>query len=370
MMTRLKLGPAIVLGIVVIAALALLAVPAVSLYYEAGGGENCARCHEIRPAYDRWHKSSHRGTPCRACHGDAWTTDLRFHANNFQRVRAHAAGQAPDIPRLREADLPAMMERCRGCHRQEFADWQGGPHSGGYRSIFLDAKHNSERMLMDDCLRCHGMHFEGGIRDLVTPVSHKGPWRLLDETRASRPVIPCLTCHTMHRQGDPLGVRTRSDTRVAAREELHRPSLAFFDRREMRPVSITLLSLPEMKEGERAVRISPDTRQRLCYQCHAPLADTQIRSGDDRTPVGVHEGLSCLACHQRHRMNTRASCADCHPRLSNCGIDVEKMDTSFASKTSSHNIHWVKCLDCHPKGVPKRKVKAGEALGSPMRSGG
>ena len=33
---------------------------------------------------------------------------------------------------------------------------------------------------MDDCLRCHSMHFEGSIRDLVTPVDTHGPWRLVD----------------------------------------------------------------------------------------------------------------------------------------------------------------------------------------------
>jgi RNase P subunit RPR2 len=110
-----------------------------------------------------------------------------------------------------------------------------------------------------------------------------------------------------------------------------------------------------MVEGARAVRMSPDSRQALCYQCHAPLATAEVRSGDDRTPVGVHEGLSCLACHQKHRQTTRASCSGCHPRLSNCGLDVEKMDTTFANPASARNIHFVKCADCHPKGVPARK---------------
>jgi hypothetical protein len=32
------------------------------------------------------------------------------------------------------------------------------------------------------------------------------------------------------------------------------------------------------------------------------------------------------------------------------------MDTTFASKDSKHNIHWVKCADCHPKGVPLRRT--------------
>ncbi len=117
------------------------------------------------------------------------------------------------------------------------------------------------------------------------------------------------------------------------------------------------LPLPRVYEGERAVKISPDQRQALCYQCHAPLAMAQVRSGDDRTPIGVHEGLSCLACHLKHGQQTRASCRTCHPQLSNCGIDVETMDTTFKDKTSRHNIHSVKCADCHPSGIPKRKNK-------------
>jgi len=106
------------------------------------------------------------------------------------------------------------------------------------------------------------------------------------------------------------------------------------------------------------VKRSPDQRQSICYQCHAPLAEMQAGTGDDRTPLGVHEGLSCLACHQKHGQMTRQSCADCHPRLSNCGIDVEKMDTTFLNPKSKHNVHWVKCADCHPKGVPRKKVQS------------
>jgi hypothetical protein len=81
----------------------------------------------------------------------------------------------------------------------------------------------------------------------------------------------------------------------------------------------------------------------------------QVASGDDRTGIGVHEGISCLACHAQHGQKTRASCASCHPKMSNCGLDVEKMDTTFASQNSKHNVHWVTCADCHTKGVPKKK---------------
>jgi hypothetical protein len=44
--------------------------------------------------------------------------------------------------------------------------------------------------------------------------------------------------------------------------------------------------------------------------------------------------------------------------MSNCGIDVEKMDTTFANAKSAHNVHWVRCTDCHQHGVPKPKIAA------------
>jgi hypothetical protein len=137
-------------------------------------------------------------------------------------------------------------------------------------------------------------------------------------------------------------------------EQISTPSLALFDRRELQSVAVENLPLPAMLEGERPVKISRDPRQALCYQCHAPIATRQVHSGDDRTPLGVHEGLSCYACHENHSMRTRASCSTCHPRLSNCGLDVETMDTTFKSTKSPHNIHFVKCLDCHTKGIPKK----------------
>jgi hypothetical protein len=207
---------------------------------------------------------------------------------------------------------------------------------------------------MEDCLRCHGAHFAGSIRDLVTPVDRKGPWRIA-AGMDSQPAIPCMACHEIHRQGAPLERHPEGGS--SAKEELARPSLALFDRRSMMSVAVANLPLPEMREGDRVVKMSPDQRQALCYQCHAPSAGAfQASSGDDRTGLGVHEGLRCLACHSKHGQTTRASCAGCHPRLSNCGLDVEKMDTTFLSSKSKHNIHFVKCADCHAKGVPRRPV--------------
>jgi hypothetical protein len=336
------------------AVVAVCILPAGSLYYEYNAGESCTRCHEIRKNYDAWHGSSHREVSCGACHGQITTLDAGFHLGNLRRLVQHVRQGFNDPIRLGQRDIPALMERCRGCHRQEFAQWQSGGHSATYKRLFLDAPHNTKRLLMDDCLRCHGMHFEGGIRELVTPLNAKGPWSLLKPELANQPAIPCLSCHQIHREGELLHKPAPQATPTTASvHETARPSIALYDRREQKHFAVDVLPLPAIFDGTRAVQASPDSRQALCYQCHAPLAGGAAGSGDDRTPVGVHEGLSCLACHLKHGQQTRASCATCHPRLSNCGLDVEKMDTTFNKLSSRHNVHTVKCVDCHPKGIPK-----------------
>lgn len=333
----------------------LMLAPAGSVYYQYSGGEACARCHEIQPNHTSWLGSSHRNVPCSGCHGGVLTTDVAFHMGNLRRVVQHVRGSVPDQIRMRSEDVAPMVERCAACHRQEHAQWRSGPHGATYARIFTDKTHNTRQVLMDDCLRCHGAHFKGGIGDLVTPVSTKGPWQMRRPELAEAPAMPCMMCHQVHRQGDPM-TKPPAET-PAGRQEITRPSLALYDRRAMEYYPVAALPVPAMLDGARPVKMSPDTRQALCYQCHAALSTRQVNSGDDRTPMGVHEGLSCLACHQKHGQQTHASCANCHPRLSNCGLDVEKMDTTFRDPKSKFNIHFVKCVDCHPKGVPPARAK-------------
>jgi hypothetical protein len=355
-MSSTRFRTVLLIGLLVV----LLALPGASLYYEYSQGKACARCHEIWQPYTDWHTSAHRNVPCSACHGDVFTLQTRFHWNNIHRLSTHLRGHVPEQVRLKTNDALQVSERCRNCHQEEYSGWAASSHSATYAEIFLDKKQNRQQHLMDDCLRCHGMHFEGGIRDLVSPVNATGPWRLRKPELANRPAIPCLTCHQMHREGLPLIRPAVKPTNAGPSEEINRPSLALFDRRELMSVSVSRLPLPKMHDGVRGVKISPDLRQALCYQCHAPLSTLQVRSGDDRTPIGVHEGLSCFACHLKHGQKTRASCATCHPQLSNCGLDVETMDTTFRSTKSPHNVHFVKCTDCHTKGVPRRKKEARE----------
>jgi len=177
--------------------------------------------------------------------------------------------------------------------------------------------------------------------------------------------MPCQTCHWIHREGSP---EAKPAARTSVAGEAVPVSLAFFDRRERMHFAAANLTIPQLYNGSNALHVSQDPRQGICYQCHAPREPEamstaaakswgmQVGSGDDRTPMGVHEGLSCFSCHIGHEQSARASCKTCHPQMSHCGIDVEEMDTSYFSATSTHNIHWVKCADCHQHGIPKKKA--------------
>lgn len=344
-------GTATVLAIVIVA----FATPAV--YYERSGSA-CASCHEIWQPYTDWHSSTHRKVPCSSCHGDVLTLRAGFHLKNISRVITHLRGNPPEKPQLKNADVLAMTVLCQSCHQQEFAAWRSSRHSTTYSDIFLNTAQNQKQKLIDDCLRCHAMHFQGSIRDLVIPVDTRGPWRLKNADLAQQAAVPCLACHQLHHEGSPLQKSQPSASPASPQQEITRPSLAFFDRREFDHISIADLPLPTMLDGSRPVKMSHDQRQALCYQCHAPGATRAVYSGDDRTATGVHEGLSCFSCHQQHGQQTRTSCDTCHAQHLDCKLNVEKMDTSFKDKASKHNIHSVKCVDCHEKGVPKKKVAA------------
>jgi cytochrome c554/c'-like protein len=334
-------------------------------YYEASGEKFCGHCHELSEAIDSWRGATHRAVACKGCHGDILTLDPDFHLMNFRRVWAHLRGEVPHRLLLKDEGVDALQERCRSCHQGEWADWAAGPHGISYGKFLLNEANNKVDPPTDDCLRCHGMYFAGRIGDLVKRSDAEGRWSIVPAGAAERAAIPCLACHQVHHPGEPRGALAKtgpaasgpSSAGATPRADAHRPSLGFFDRRGQRHIPAGQLTLPAMREGARMVQVSPDPRQGICYQCHAPAAGARVATGDDRTPIGVHEGISCLACHPPHGGATLPSCATCHPRLSNCGLPVETMDTTFRSADSKHDVHRVKCEDCHPGGAPQKKKK-------------
>lgn len=357
------LGTIVVLGVVA------------NLGYYGGStvsGNYCTRCHQIQASYDHWAASGHRNMDCKECHGSAFTTDVEMHTTNLRHLYYQVSGKIPDRIRLKDAQVDRIAANCARCHMNKFAQWKGAGHSVGYQHIFLSSKHNAKQLLMDDCLRCHGMFADGNVADIVQPMDTKGPWQLVNADFADRPTIPCLTCHQVHSAGTPTASPNYLEPKKISYGKTSKvASLGFYDRRERRHVLVADLPLPQMRTKGRNVSMSPDRRQAVCYQCHTPEAVHEVGSGDDRTAIGVHEGIGCLGCHDAHTLDARASCANCHPSQSNCNLDVATMDTTFKSASSTHNVHFVACADCHPNGVPKsrkrmmREAREGAGVGSP-----
>lgn len=317
------------------------AVGSMTYFHFGNPRETCASCHEMGGKHSEWSQSAHRSLHCRNCHGGSLTLDFHALQAHVNRVVQHVAGDLSKPIRLSERDVLHAHNSCRNCHPQSFADWQAGPHATNYARLFLDPEHNRAELLADDCLRCHGMFSHQSIESLVTPINQTGPWALKDPARATQPAIPCLACHRIH---TPAGLGQTAKAQ-------------FYDSRDEMYFPVTNLPAPTMLEEGRPIRRSSDPRQRLCTQCHAPSLAEFHRpgSGDDRTPRGVHEGLSCLDCHQPHTFSARASCNSCHPAQSHCGLDVHKMDTTFLDQASRHDIHTVACRDCHAQGIPVAK---------------
>jgi hypothetical protein len=312
----------------------LCAVGGLGYFHFANPRNTCASCHEMTGVHSDWSASSHRTIPCRDCHGGPLTLDVHALRSHLDRIVRHFTGDPFQPVRLLAKHVPAVHESCRQCHPQAFADWQAGRHSAAYPRFFLDPRQNHTEPPTNDCLRCHGMFFQGDISDLVT--STNGLRSLSDPAKAVQPAIPCLACHQIH--------ATAATTQIAS----------LYDHREKMHFSANLLPVAKIFQGERAVKVSRDPRQRLCQQCHAPNATHQFGTADDRTPAGVHEGLSCRDCHWGHDNSAKASCSACHPADSHCGIEVGNMDTTFLSLESKHNVHTVACADCHPQGIPPK----------------
>ena len=310
--------------------------------------KTCASCHEIAQSVHSMGQSSHRELHCKECHRTALSNGIHSLKEKGMMVVGHITKKYDEHIRMDERQLLEVVDDCKRCHASEYAKWKSGGHSIDYEHVFLNEKHNTAEQINFDCLRCHGMFFEGTVNDIVEPLDIKGPWTLKDAAMASNPAIPCMACHQIHQEGTPLKQADYTDPKALFYQQKSAgTTLSFYDRHEKMHFPVSKLPKLNLKEEERIVSVSDDLNMRNCIQCHAPDAHHQAGTSDDRTPRGVHEGLSCSACHEPHSNNARNSCASCHPAISNCRQDVTAMNTSFADPKSPNNIHFVSCTDCH-----------------------
>lgn len=300
-------------------------------YFEfAPAPSTCVKCHEIQKSKDNWLMSAHKNVDCKACHG---TSVGSFHAiqENVNRVWRHMKFAKHDNMRLSEDQILRMTPLCGACHATEYSLWQKNGHSAAYEKFLADKKCNAAQKPADQCLRCHGMFYDGQFRDLMTRQGTNTLWTFCDAKMAKRPSIPCLACHAGH-----------VEPAVATN------GVFFYSRPDESWFAAANLSLPASVLKGKPVKQSLDPHSKLCVQCHAPLTSGEVGSGDDKTPTGVHEGISCTVCHNPHSGGTENSCLQCHPKFSRCKErDVRKLDTTYLSAKSGHDVHHLTCTSCH-----------------------
>jgi hypothetical protein len=332
--------------------LLVLMISGFIVWDSANPQNSCASCHEINPSVKSSQISAHREIECYQCHDTAISNGLHSIVEKTDMLWVHLSNNEEYRKiKLDEDQIIEIMNKCENCHRTQYVDWKSGGHAANYSDIFLDEKHNKMEQPYWDCFRCHGMFYEGNIYELIKPVDNEGPWTLKDPDQAVRPVIPCLACHLIHTEN---ATRTPAQTldnprNIFYEREDRKISYGLYLRADMMFLRADYLPNPEMTKNGKKITTTDDYSYRLCIQCHSPNYAHETGTQDDRTPTGVHEGLSCNACHKVHSNDARNSCINCHPAISNCGLDVTKMNTSFLSADSPNNIHFVECNDCHPK---------------------
>ena len=320
----------------------------------ANPAKTCASCHEISPSVSEWQFSAHRKIRCTECHGTALSNGIHSIKEKADMVFSNLGDKKEhEEIVMTEKQVLELSVRCTNCHQSEYAKWSSGGHSANYARIFLNEEHNRKEKPYWYCLRCHGMFYDGNIQDLMkSPVTANGKWALNEEGKGSDMTIPCLTCHQIHSDNEPL-----TETKITNNQQpllsvkLNRnPSINWYIRTDKRSQRADKLKTIEMFDHGKSVKVSNDPANKLCMQCHSPNFVHQVGSEDDRTPTGVHEGISCIACHSPHSNDASNSCKTCHPAISNCKIDVTTMNTTYANIKSPNNIHSVSCSSCHADG--------------------
>ena len=263
----------------------------------------CARCHEIQSVHQNWQNSAHADITCIECHGSALSEGISGLTEKTRMVYTHfREKKTSEDLFLNEKQALAVSARCAECHRAEQSAWNAGAHSVTYNDIFLNEEHNRTEKPYADCLRCHGMFYDGEIHDLVKMEGDVPDWQITQEGQAERPVMTCLACHQVH-AAQPKQIAYQPLDSIAKSKRLEttlQPRTALYVRADKRHIPSAKLRQVELFEGDSSIKVTDDPNAWLCMQCHAPNGKHKVGSSDDKTPTGPYQGMSCLECHDPH----------------------------------------------------------------------
>ena len=288
---------------VIVAGIAVISIPAYMAWNLSDPDKTCARCHEVTATCEAWKKSAHATVQCTDCHGSALNGGVKGLAEKAGMVYSHFTQRHTNEDLyLKEEQALAVAGRCAGCHQAEQANWQAGAHSVTYKDIFMNVEHNKEEKPYWDCLRCHGMHYDGNINDLMAMNGDVEDWHIKRKEQAERSAISCLACHRVHAEQDrkKAFAALNVDERDSLSYKQEHPATALYMRSEKRHIASDKLYPVTIYDKDSVVRVSDDPNTRLCMQCHAPNYRKEAGTSDDKTPTGQYEGMSCTDCHNPH----------------------------------------------------------------------
>lgn len=275
----------------------------------------CAQCHEINAACTLWEKSVHSDVGCIECHGSAFSNGVGGLMEKANMIYCHFTKKITneDIY-LNEDQVLTVSGRCAVCHQAEYAAWKSGAHSVTYEDIFMDKEHNIMEKPYWDCFRCHGMYYDGNINDLMSLEGPVDEWYIKDTLQINKPTITCLTCHQVHyeQQKSESYQQISEEEKSSLMTNTKSASTAFYMRSDKRHIPSDKIYQTTMFKNDSIVKVSDDPNTWLCMQCHSPNSKREIGSEDDKTPMGIYEGRSCLDCHNPHSNGLKNNYRDIH----------------------------------------------------------
>ena len=290
------------IGVILIGGL-IASLAGYKVYVSMDPDMTCALCHEVTPACRLWQSSVHSDVRCIDCHGTAFSGGVKGMMEKVGMIYSHFMEKKTneDIF-LTEEQVLDVVTRCAVCHQAEYAAWKSGAHATTYRDIFEDEEHNRMEKPYWDCFRCHGMHYDGTIYDLMSLDGVAEDWYIRDSIQALRPAMTCLACHQVHAEQPQKKTyqAKNKEERLSLMKETKRPATALYMRSDKRHLPADKLYQTTMFNKDSLVKVSDDPNTWLCMQCHAPNNRREVGTEDDKTPIGMFEGRSCLDCHDPH----------------------------------------------------------------------
>ena len=229
------------------------------------------------------------------------------------------------------ADPHVANADCASCHATEQAQWASAAdfHAFSAAEVLTDANHDTEELLIDDCLKCHStFQFPLGVAHFVTPVdqvgSPAGTWTALNASDWQ--ATKCEVCH------DPTATNTAKLAKYGSMLD-GAWSASYTNVADMPDAYQKILS----SNGDTSTYVFPDQTKlsvqatKLCLSCHDPAdqgADPAItqdginygpQGGDSRSYVmSNHQGFGCTDCHNPHDFTPvnpvlTTACVGCHP---------------------------------------------------------